>query len=80
MHHLRKGFGGKYQTGMLASFETYLPGTGKQQGTDSDESNPSKEDDARDINVITKLIDSYKTRFKELPPTSQNGLDCKSKV
>lgn len=67
--HLRENFAGKYQTGLLASFESYVPSTlinRDHAAFDGDEE--ERKDDAKDDNVISQLISSYEKQFNQMPP------------
>lgn len=67
--HLRENHAGKYQTGLLASFESYIPGklANKDHATfDGDEE--ERKEEARDDNVIGQLISSYQQQFNQTPP------------
>lgn len=68
--HLQQNFAGRFELGMLASFESYLPGQVQfdgdlQEAAISDSSQP----DARDQNVVEQLVRSWKDTFdNRLPP------------
>lgn len=65
---LDRDFGGKYQTGMLASFESYLPaGTLKNAEFDGN-SDEKKLQEAPDRDVVERLVASFRESFVRLPP------------
>lgn len=67
--HLRENFAGKYQTGLLASFESYVPSTltDKEHAT-FDGDDEERKEDAKDDSVIGQLINSYQQEFNHMPP------------
>lgn len=67
--HLRVNHAGKYQTGLLASFESYMPGklvNTEHAAFDGDEENSSE--DARDEGVVEQLINRFQQSFNKMPP------------
>jgi hypothetical protein len=67
--HLRVNHAGKYQTGLLASFESYMPGKlvyTEHAAFDGDEDNSSE--DARDEGVVGQLINRFQHSFNKMPP------------
>ncbi len=68
--HLQQNFAGRFELGMLASFESYLPGQVQfdgdlQETSVSDNTQP----DARDQNVVQQLVSSWWSTFDHrLPP------------
>jgi ERCC4-related helicase len=67
--HLRVNHAGKYQTGLLASFESYMPGrleNTEHAAFDGDEDNRSE--DARDEGVVGQLIKRFQQSFDKMPP------------
>ncbi|WP_299792327.1 DEAD/DEAH box helicase family protein [uncultured Shewanella sp.] len=67
--HLRQNHAGKYQTGLLASFESYLPSKlVNQEHATFDGDEEDRKEEARDDNVVEQLISSFKKRFDQIPP------------
>lgn len=67
--HLRDNFAGKYQTGLLASFESYVPSTlGDKEHATFDGDDEERKEDAKDESVINQLITSYLQEFNHMPP------------
>lgn len=64
---LNKDFGGKYQSGMLASFESYVPGI-KNKVIEFDGDKNEEGQDAPDRNIVETLVYSYQKEFLETPP------------
>jgi len=67
--HLRENFAGKYQTGLLASFESYVPSTlsDKEHAT-FDGDDEERKEEAKDESIIGSLITSYQQEFNHMPP------------
>jgi len=67
--HLRDNFAGKYQTGLLASFESYVPSTlGDKDHATFDGDDEERKEEAKDESVINQLISSYQQEFNHMPP------------
>lgn len=64
---LNEDFSGKFQTGMLASFESYIP-ENKDKNEEFDGQNEGEEKKTPDQNIIRELVQSYKARFNHAPP------------
>lgn len=70
---LNENNSGKFELGMLASFESYLPSNKGQPVTfdGSDEkanTTDGRDRDAPDRNVVELLVTDFQERFKEFPP------------
>ena len=65
---LDRDFGGKFQTGMLASFESYLPATVLKTAEFDGNNEDKKSLEASDGNVIEQLVASFRETFIQLPP------------
>lgn len=69
--YLRENCAGRFELGMLASFESYLPGEKNKaiefDGQDDHASDGSKRD-AQDRHVVESLIDDFNQEFKTTPP------------
>jgi superfamily II DNA or RNA helicase len=70
---LNENNSGKFELGMLASFESYLPANeGKSvqfDGTDEQTSAPDGRDrDAADRTIVELLVNDYQARFHQFPP------------
>ncbi len=88
--YLQENCAGKFELGMLASFESYLPGDkGKPVEFDGQEERSSSFRDAQDRHVVESLIDEFNQEFKKLPPhpkmdwvadqVHQQSFDCARK-
>ncbi len=67
--HLQQNFAGRFELGMLASFESYLPGAVQFDGDPQDSASDSSQPDARDRNVVERLVRSWWDTFdRRLPP------------
>lgn len=68
---LNQNNNGKFELGMLASFESYLPSNHNQpvlfDGTE-ERRGPSGEGDAADRNVVEWLVNDYNNHFGKFPP------------
>lgn len=69
--YLQENCAGRFELGMLASFESYLPGeknkTIEFDGQDDQPSEGNKRD-AQDRHVVESLIDDFNQEFKTTPP------------
>lgn len=69
--YLRENCAGRFELGMLASFESYLPGEKNKaiefDGQDDHARDGSKRD-AQDRHVVESLIDDFNQEFKTTPP------------
>ncbi len=69
--YLQENCAGRFELGMLASFESYLPGEKNKaiefDGQDDHPSEGSKRD-AQDRHVVESLIDDFNQEFKTTPP------------
>ena len=69
--YLRENCAGRFELGMLASFESYLPGDKNKaiefDGQD-DQTNDGSKQDAQDRHVVERLIDDFNQEFKTIPP------------
>lgn len=69
--YLQENCAGRFELGMLASFESYLPGEKSKaiefDGIDDQPSEGSKRD-AQDRHVVESLIDDFNQEFKTTPP------------
>lgn len=69
--YLQENCSGRFELGMLASFESYLPGEKNKviefDGQDDRPSN-SNNRDAQDRHVVESLIDDFNREFKTTPP------------
>jgi superfamily II DNA or RNA helicase len=67
--HLRENFAGKYQTGLLASFESYVPSSlSEKEHLTFDGEDDERKEEAKDNNIIGQLISSYQQEFSQTPP------------
>ncbi len=67
--HLRENHAGKYQTGLLASFESYMPNkSSESEHATFDGDEEDRKDEAKDENVVSRLIESYQLKFNQTPP------------
>lgn len=69
--YLQENCAGRFELGMLASFESYLPGEKSKaiefDGLDDQPSEGSKRD-AQDRHVVESLIEDFNQEFKTTPP------------
>ncbi len=69
--YLQENCAGRFELGMLASFESYLPGEKNKaiefDGLD-DQPNEAGKRDAPDRHVVESLIDDFNQEFKTTPP------------
>jgi len=69
--YLQENCAGRFELGMLASFESYLPGEKNKaiefDGQDDQPSDGNKRD-AQDRHVVESLIDDFNQEFKTTPP------------
>lgn len=69
--YLQENCAGRFELGMLASFESYLPGEKNKaiefDGLDDQPSEGNKRD-AQDRHVVESLIDDFNQEFKTTPP------------
>ncbi len=69
--YLQENCAGRFELGMLASFESYLPGEKNKpiefDGGD-DQANEGGKRDAPDRHVVESLIDDFNQEFKTTPP------------
>lgn len=69
--YLQENCAGRFELGMLASFESYLPGE-KNKAIEfdgqEDRSSEGNQRDAQDRHVVERLINDYNEEFKTLPP------------
>lgn len=69
--YLQENCAGRFELGMLASFESYLPGEKNKaiefDGLD-DQSSEGNKRDAQDRHVVESLIDDFNQEFKTTPP------------
>lgn len=69
--YLQENCAGRFELGMLASFESYLPGEKNKaiefDGQDDQPSEGNKRD-AQDRHVVESLIDDFNQEFKTTPP------------
>ncbi|MFI8645023.1 helicase-related protein [Pseudomonas iridis] len=69
--HLQENCSNRFELGMLASFESYLPGV-KNQPVEFDGDGAANESDslrdAADRGVVEYLVDDYEKSFKRRPP------------
>lgn len=69
--YLRENCAGRFELGMLASFESYLPGEKNKaiEFDGQDEQGPDGgQRDAQDRHVVESLIDDFNHEFKTTPP------------
>lgn len=69
--YLQENCAGRFELGMLASFESYLPGEkNKAIEFDGQDDQPGEADkrDAQDRHVVESLIDDFNQKFKTTPP------------
>lgn len=69
--YLQENCAGRFELGMLASFESYLPGEkNKAMEFDGQDDQPSggNKRDAQDRHVVDGLIDDFNQEFKTTPP------------
>ncbi len=69
--HLQENCSNRFELGMLASFESYLPGE-KNRPVEFDGHEAADEGDslrsAADRSVVEYLVDDYENSFKRRPP------------
>ncbi|UTL78912.1 DEAD/DEAH box helicase [Pseudomonas putida] len=78
--HLQENCSNRFELGMLASFESYLPGEKNQPVTfDGDEvvSDSESSRDAADRSVVEYLVEDFEKTFKRRPPHPKMDSVCR---